>query len=186
MKFHRFTRTNGPLGWMPMQENHTARTIRAAKSLILASLASLLPLWLLAQATPEKNMTNEETQKMAQQRDAEAQFKLGEMYRYGEGVEQDWEKAAHWYRKAAEQGHAAAQFGLAGTYSTDVKKARSKQAEHWYRKAAEQGHVGAQSALAALYEQWGEYQQARMVQEGSGWRRGKCPIPPRIPVSESP
>ena len=39
---------------------------------------------------------------------AVAQFNLGGMYQDGEGVPQDDEEAAKWYRKAAEQGHATA------------------------------------------------------------------------------
>ena len=41
----------------------------------------------------------------AQAGDAQAQFDLGVMYFYGEGVRQDREKAVYWYCKAAEQGY---------------------------------------------------------------------------------
>lgn len=40
----------------------------------------------------------------AQQGDAEAQLKLARMYYHGEGVRQDYNEAARWYRKAADQG----------------------------------------------------------------------------------
>ena len=43
---------------------------------------------------------------------AGAQYKLGECYARGEGVEQDMVKAAEWYRKAGEQGHAGSQCNL--------------------------------------------------------------------------
>ena len=43
---------------------------------------------------------------------AVAQFNLGGMYQDGEGVAQDNEEAAKWYRKAAEQGHATAKLRL--------------------------------------------------------------------------
>ena len=51
---------------------------------------------------------------LAEQGDAAAQYKLGDMYRYGWGVELDFAEAVRWYRKAAEQGHAESQyeFGL--------------------------------------------------------------------------
>ena len=48
----------------------------------------------------------------AEEGDAEAQYKLGEMYRFGDEVEQDIEEGIRWFRMAAEQGHAEAQFDL--------------------------------------------------------------------------
>lgn len=48
--------------------------------------------------------------------DAEAQFRLGEMYEKGEGVEQDYEHAAELYLEAARQGNADAQNNLAFMY----------------------------------------------------------------------
>ena len=40
------------------------------------------------------------------------------MYDNGEGVPEDDREAAKWYRKAAEQGDASAQFNLGGMYAT--------------------------------------------------------------------
>ena len=42
--------------------------------------------------------------------------RLAHMYRFGDGVPKDAAEAAKWYRRAAEQGHAGAQFGLADMY----------------------------------------------------------------------
>ena len=42
--------------------------------------------------------------KDAEAGDAEAQVRLGFLYYYGEGVEQDFDKAVEWFRKSAEQG----------------------------------------------------------------------------------
>lgn len=53
---------------------------------------------------------------LAEQGDASAQYKLGFMYRYGEGVPKDYAEARKWYLKAAEQGNAWARLGLAGLY----------------------------------------------------------------------
>ena len=44
--------------------------------------------------------------------DANAQYGLGVMYHNGYGVKQDDFEAVNWYRKAAEQGHASAQYSL--------------------------------------------------------------------------
>ena len=49
--------------------------------------------------------------------DTEATFRMADMHDYGTGVEQDYGLAAHYYRKAAELGHADAQFRLAGRYN---------------------------------------------------------------------
>jgi len=43
---------------------------------------------------------------------ANAQCNLGLRYDNGQGVKQDYTEAARWYRKAAEQGYALAQFNL--------------------------------------------------------------------------
>ncbi|MQB07723.1 hypothetical protein DXT91_27090 [Agrobacterium tumefaciens] len=42
----------------------------------------------------------------------EAQAGLGNLYEYGQGVGQDYVKAAEWYRKAAELGNASAKQNL--------------------------------------------------------------------------
>jgi len=51
---------------------------------------------------------------LADQGDAHTQFNLGLMYRKGQGVTQDDAGAVRWYRKAADQGAAAAQFARQG------------------------------------------------------------------------
>jgi len=46
-----------------------------------------------------------EIQALAEAGDLEAQYKLGNCYRVGDGVSRDDVKATMWYRKAANQGH---------------------------------------------------------------------------------
>ena len=53
----------------------------------------------------------------ADQGDANAQFNLGVMYDFGEGVPKDDAEAVEWYRLAAEQGYANAQFNLGLMYA---------------------------------------------------------------------
>ena len=75
------------------------------------------------------------------------QHSLGGAYYNGWGVPQDPVKAATWFRKAAKQGHAEAQFDLGAIYAyTD-----NVQAASWWRKAAEQGHADSQRRLGDLY-----------------------------------
>ncbi|MGB5275794.1 MAG: tetratricopeptide repeat protein [Gammaproteobacteria bacterium] len=50
--------------------------------------------------------------KLAQKGNAEAQFKVGEMYEAGRGVEKDMEQAMSWVTRAAEQGNKAANYKL--------------------------------------------------------------------------
>ena len=54
----------------------------------------------------------EEDRKAAEQGNAAAQYELGDMYYWGQGVPRDYTEAMKWYRKAAEQGFAAAQYEL--------------------------------------------------------------------------
>ena len=75
----------------------------------------------------------------------DAHLRLGNRYLMGDGVPKDAGRAAQWYRKAAEQGHAAAQrnLGYAYRHGEGVPK-DAAQAAQWYRKAAEQGDAVAQ------------------------------------------
>ena len=57
--------------------------------------------------------------KDAEKGDATAQFKLGIIYNNGWGVPADIAEATEWYRKAAEQGHAASRDMLRTTFFTE-------------------------------------------------------------------
>ena len=54
---------------------------------------------------------------LAEQGDAEAQVSLGWMYQTGQVFDQDYGEAARWYRRAADQGNALAQYSLAELYA---------------------------------------------------------------------
>ena len=94
-----------------------------------------------------------DTKKQAEQGDATAQFNLGVMYDFGEGVAEDNEAAVKWYRLAAEQGDADAQFNLGGMYLFGEGVAEDNEASvKWFRLSAEQGNAAAQWALGAMYD----------------------------------
>lgn len=57
-----------------------------------------------------------QTQRLANQGKASAQYDLALMYDEGEEVRQDYFKAVEWYQKAANQGYADSQFNLAVSY----------------------------------------------------------------------
>lgn len=66
---------------------------------------------------------------------------------------EDYEQAVEYYRLAAEQGHARAQYNLGICYDNGHGvKQDYNEAVKWYRKAAEQGHAEAQNGLGACYE----------------------------------
>ena len=86
--------------------------------------------------------------RLANDGDAKAQAHLGYMYYAGEGVEQSYEEAVKWYRKAAVQGDRDAQYNLAVAYAFgEGTKQDYKESATWYRRAAEQGHAIAQYSL---------------------------------------
>ena len=85
--------------------------------------------------------------------DRVAQFYVGMIYGTGKaGVKKDYQQAAYWYRKAADQGQMDAQnnLGVLYYYGLGVTQDYS-QAVYWYRKAADQGQIDAQAGLGFLY-----------------------------------
>jgi uncharacterized protein len=81
-----------------------------------------------------------------------AQLKLARAYGRGDGVPQDEEVAAQWYRKAADQGNAEAQDSLGQLYLTGQGVEQNKQqAVAWFQKSARQGNASAMFHLGAAY-----------------------------------
>jgi TPR repeat protein len=87
---------------------------------------------------------------LAQQGDADAQFRLGVMYESSQGVLRSDAEAIKWYRKAAEQDDAVAQFNLGVMYAKGVSPNHAE-AALWYRCAADHGLAGAQFNLGMMY-----------------------------------
>ena len=69
----------------------------------------------------------------------------------------NYTEAAKWFRKAADQGHADAQYGLGMFYNEGIGVPKNyTEAVKWYRKAAEQGLAEAQYGLGlCYYNGWG-------------------------------
>ena len=89
---------------------------------------------------------------LAEQGHATAQGNLGHMYRFGQGVPQDYAEAVRWHRLAAEQGDADAQDNLGVMYAWGEGVPEDyAEAVKWYRLAAEQGHGDAQFNLGHMY-----------------------------------
>ena len=97
----------------------------------------------------------EQLRVLAQRGAADAQTELGQRYVAGrDGVERDYGEAVSWYRRAAEQGHAAAQAYLGFSYSTGRGVGRDYgEAVRWYRRSAEQRHPVGQNNLGVMYRE---------------------------------
>lgn len=82
----------------------------------------------------------------------EYQYKIGECYKFGKGVNEDKVEAIKWYRRAAEKGNAKAQWRLGEHYyNGDGLDKNYEEAIKWYSKAAEQGDRDARRALNELH-----------------------------------
>ena len=85
------------------------------------------------------------------------QYRIGKMFCYGLGTEQDYQKAFEWFERSAKQKNKFAQFSLANLYyyGNDVERDLS-QAFLWYQKSSSQGQPYASYAIAQMYNK-GEY-----------------------------
>ena len=100
---------------------------------------------------------------------APAQFNLGVMYDFGQGVAKDPVEAVRWYRAAAVQGHGGAQFNLAGMYFDGLGVAQDPVRSYvWFTLAAAAGAPGAsrnRSALSKLLDAAQMERAQRMVRD---------------------
>jgi TPR repeat protein len=70
----------------------------------------------------------------------------------GHGVPQDHAEAVYWYRLAAEQGNAVAQYNLGAALEAGLGVPQNYiEAIGWYRKAARQNNAAAQFNLGTMY-----------------------------------
>jgi TPR repeat protein len=98
--------------------------------------------------SPVRSLEDQPYRKAAEQGDAEAQSRLGDLYAKGIGVGRDYGEAAKRYRKAADQGDASAQNNLGMCYARGEGVSQDyAEAVTWYRKAADQGDASAQTNL---------------------------------------
>ncbi|KAG0274420.1 hypothetical protein BGZ95_009809 [Linnemannia exigua] len=85
--------------------------------------------------------------------DADSQVELANMYKVGDGVEQDYEAARYWYLKAANEGNTFAQCSVGDLYrlglGTDFNHST---ALSWYQKAVDQGDASGQCNLGFMYQ----------------------------------
>ena len=86
--------------------------------------------------------------------DAKAQYELGRAFFSGTlGVAKDEAEAVKWFRKAAEQNVADAQFSLGVCYANGQGVTEDDaESVKWFRKAAEQNFADAQYNLGVCYD----------------------------------
>ena len=100
---------------------------------------------------------------LAEAGNADAQRLLGVMYRQGQGVAKDAERALYWTQQAVAQGDAPAQFNLANMYETGDTVARNiaLAAKHYLAAACAAGAVSSGRVLSRR-PGWGEGSGARL------------------------
>ena len=113
----------------------------------------------------QEQQSYETLKKLAEQGDANAQYKLGDAYDLGKlGLKKSEYQAIYWYEKAAEQGNGWAQISLASLYEFSETEKNNMKALYWYDKATEYEDpivsVQAMWQLTGIYEKKGEYQKA--------------------------
>lgn len=83
----------------------------------------------------------------------EAQHDLAAVYTAGHGgVKQSYDRALYWFRQAADQGVANAQYNLGVLYHQGLgTEADVQEAVYWYSRAADGGHPEAQYNLGIAY-----------------------------------
>ena len=93
----------------------------------------------------------EETKAKAEAGNVDAQYNLGEMYRKGEGVEQDFKEVVKWYQKAAGQGNAPAQSNLGVMYYNGKGVPQDYMTAYvWYNIAAAKGDQDAKNTKSEV------------------------------------
>ena len=111
---------------------------------------------------------------LADQGDADAEFKVGFMYVHGRGVARDFVEANRWLGLAADQGHAEAQYNLALSYAGGRGVAEDiVQAHVWASLAAQQGYRAAGELKEDLAQRMTEDQARESRKRISEWRASR-------------
>ena len=95
-----------------------------------------------------------ETVKIQQQAylgDAEAQYKLADIFQKGKDVAKNAAHAFYWYQRAAQQGNLPAQFNVWYAYLTgEGTQANDQLAQKWYARATLKNSSSSQSIINQL------------------------------------
>lgn len=95
-----------------------------------------------------------QTQRLANQGDMDAQSLLGALYSIGQGVPQDYSKAAQWYEKSANQGSALAQLNIGYMYEQGQGVRQNvATAKEWFGQSCDNGYQGGCDEYKRLNQQ---------------------------------
>jgi hypothetical protein len=112
---------------------------------------------LTAPAAPPAVGPNENLVGQAEAGDAAAQFDLAVRYAEGGAGPRNYELAAQWYEKAAQQGLAVAEYRLGSLYEKGLGVGKDMQrAKDLYQRAAEKGNTRAMHNLGVLAAEGGK------------------------------
>jgi len=118
-------------------------------TLLLASSVAVVQL--AAQQTKADQKPIEEVKAKAEAGDAESEMELARRYDKGEGVVKDHTEAAKWYRKAADQNLAKAQYNLGVCHERGDGVAEDwVEAYKWLLLAARRGHEAPKEHMTLL------------------------------------
>ncbi len=124
-----------------------ASFLRFPIALVLSIVCLAAPVWADFQAgmdgynRKDYATASREWRPLAEQGDADAQYRLGVLYANGYGVPQDYVQAGQWYDKAAAQGNTIAQYNVGRLYFEGLGVPKDYvQAYKWYYLAGENGH----------------------------------------------
>ena len=108
--------------------------------------------------------------KRAEKGDVEAQFMLGTLYRNGDGVTQDDQKAVEWFHRAADQGYPLALSALGSSYwaGRGVKQDYA-QAYFFYELARAEGDPNSEPLLEGLATQLTGQQMSSIREQADAW-----------------
>ncbi len=117
----------------------------------IASTLLCLSLLLTSLATQAQGL--QQLRQRAANGDVQAQFELAEHYYHSSLATRNYTEAIKWYRAAAGQGYAEAQYqmGYLHQHGPEIVSKDDKLAFDWYLKAARQGHVSAQTKISLMY-----------------------------------
>lgn len=103
----------------------------------------------------KSSKSDKSTRKVAKQGNSPSRSSMDvfdQLWIEGEKRDQEYLEAAKWFRKAAKQGYALAQFYMGKIYDYGLGVPRDGfEAAKWYRKAAEKGSLEAKFSLGVLY-----------------------------------
>jgi TPR repeat protein len=137
--------------------------------------------------TKLRGSTPEELGKMAEQGDAEAQWRLGTLYRNGDGVRQSDTEANDWFRRASEQKYVPALSSLGSQYwaGRGVQQDYNK-AYFWYDLALAQGDLTSEAMLEDLATELTQDEVATVHQQAKAWLQGQsCTTSEQAPGEHS-